>query len=164
MSKYIFLVSMFVVQQAGATGFHCYTMPNYPIQTFEYTSGLCLEGKPTGSTNKGVGTDGQKEVACMIVAGCAAVSDEEGAKPAPERTQQQLMADFTSGALKSSTLICRGTAKYSNGAPVSATCPPPSECQKEIFFNYFPPGVNATFAQPVNVPNPEGKPESRGYR
>lgn len=155
MGKYIFLVSMVFVQQAGATGFHCYTAPGAPVQTLEYSSGICLDGEKAGGANADVEADGERPVICMITAGCKAVSDAEALKPPPELDQATLFAQYGDQTIKSAQLICKGTAVFKNRIAVSANCPPLDQCQKDISFHYFSPRANVNFVERTSVPNPE---------
>ncbi len=141
----ILLILIFLVETAEATakvGFHCYAFTTAPAQTYEYASGNCGSvdskslvksiGKNTLQKNMEV----QKEILCMYQAGCLPVEGRMIGEEPPQISDEELSSLFFNKTLKPSLLVCRGTGSVDQKALTDVHCPTPTECQKDIFYNF----------------------------
>jgi hypothetical protein len=153
--RILILVGAVSSSKALAVGFHCYSMPNTAVQTYEYASGNC-GGAPTDKMARTIEMDGDKDVLCMISTGCEVVSDDMAKLPPPDREQHELMSMYNNGTLKTAILLCRGKAPYRNGLIAGPPrCPEPKDCHKDVFYNFSAMAASPWFPQGTNVVKPE---------
>jgi hypothetical protein len=135
--------------------FHCYSVPNMPVQTYEYGSTNCepKSQKPSKKKSKipekasrNIGADGPIEVLCVYQAACMPVSEAVAKEEPPAKDINTLTSMLASKQIKSSVLICLGEGRISGGEITSANCPSPSQCRRDIFYNFISrslsPGVS----------------------
>jgi hypothetical protein len=147
------LISLSLLNSAKANvNFHCYSVPNMPVQTYEYGSTNC-ESKLQNSDKKkpkkkprDIGTNGPIEVLCVYQAACMPVTDTVAKEEPPTKDINTLTRMLASRQIKSSVLICLGQGQITDGEITSANCPTPSQCRKDIFYNFisrsYSPGVS----------------------
>jgi hypothetical protein len=135
----IFLILLSYSIHASATAnFHCYSIPNMPVQTYEYGSSNCdsrTKGPARGKTK--IGEDGEKDIVCMYQAQCKPVAEDEAKKEPAHKPISELQNMVMIRQLKPSVLLCKGAGKVLNGEIVSANCPTPTQCHKDVFFNFI---------------------------
>jgi hypothetical protein len=154
----LFAFLLFMVSGAYATAyFRCYSLPSQPVQAYEYASHDCggLDSKNLVHA-AGVKTatskdpNAKKDILCVYAAACAAEDTPPVGEPAPIENAD-LLLQIRTGDLKLSTLVCKGTGSIKYGAMDTSSCPSPSQCQHDVFYNFsstqlapqFPKGVNA---------------------
>lgn len=144
---------------ASPPRFHCHSLPNMPVQVYEYSSVDCM-GTPkntkvdkAGKGQKGAkpqqasadipigkndssSDDGMKDVICAYQAACKVVEAMAPEEPTAINTVD-LQTQITLGSLKGSILVCKGRASIDRRGYISDShCPTPSKCQKQLLYNF----------------------------
>ncbi len=136
--------------------FHCHTLPGQTVQAYEYGSSNC-GGIDSGETGRDLGVDGEKSILCSYQAACQPVSDEIANREPDLLTAYEINAAFIAGALKPSIVTCRGTGNIVKGRLLAANCPTPTQCKRDIFYNFAVVNVNPMAPLPMTVPRSEGR-------
>jgi hypothetical protein len=149
--KYLLILMYYSIQAKATANFHCYSVPNMPVQTYEYGSSNCSEctNKKTSKNKTNIGEDGTRDVLCMYTAGCMPVTEEQAKKEPQARTINEVSNLFASKFLKTSILVCKGTGTITNGDITDAHCPTASQCRKDVFYNF----VARSFSSGVTEPS-----------
>jgi hypothetical protein len=148
---------------AAPASFHCYSVPNVPVQTYEYASGNCggLKSKDAGKElgkNSPDSEDGMKDVVCMYQAACRPGDNTLEPTDLPF---QVLINEVASGDLKSAMLICKGRGRVNEkGQVIESMCPTPTKCQKDIFYNFVARTLSP--GAPERLVTPKAKSENDG--
>lgn len=148
--KILLILLSYSIQASATANFHCYSIPNMPVQTYEYGSSNCENGTKGQVRNQGqrqlrgkaqdkakVAEDGEKDLVCMYQAQCKPVTEEEAKKEPAIKPISELQNMVISRQLKPSVLICNGSGKVLNGEIVNVNCPTPTQCHKDVFYNFI---------------------------
>lgn len=125
--------------------FDCYADPGKPISAFQYSNGQCGTSGPA-VTGRDL-ANGNHQIVCTVPAVCGPVPSNLRSQPEP-LTVPQIQERIARNLLRSSMLMCRGTADYNRGMIAgNIQCPAPSRCRDDVFYNL-------AFAGTVAVPDP----------
>jgi hypothetical protein len=143
--------------QAWATvPFHCYSFPNVPVQVYEYGSSNC-GGMNSAAAEKNLGknlekVESKKDILCMYQAACRPVDPSVANQVVPKKTQAEIMNALSSGDMKGSILVCKGVGLIGeNGKIENAECEQPTQCQRDVFYNYNVNGTTQNRIESVQI-------------
>lgn len=146
--RYLLILLTYSFQAKATANFHCYSVPNMPVQTYEYGSSNCdKKSKPKTK----IGEDGEHDLLCMYTAGCMPVTEAQAKKEPPSKTIAEVGKMFIDKELKSSIIVCKGNGKITDGEIISANCPTASQCRRDVFYNFISRSYSSGESEPILI-------------